>query len=534
MKKTIVVILLALITHYTQAQTKVFKEVSDGISSQIKAIRQDNTLVGYLIFTRLERANIDSFNYQITIMDENLNNIGKVNFKEIGLTLQGVTFDQDVLCLGYLKSNVLDQQYKNRGAFRKATSNAKNFVMTQFINLDGKIIRTNSINANINMNKSNTGYFGKVYANGRLTNPILVKNIPQKGFACFYGDEDGNNLIVFDTKGKQLWQKKLDVQANDFYMLTSGDNIYLLTKKNHNVGVVATSGGYALLDNEGDYDLVGYRYNDVKSETHLLLKDDNGNQLKVLKFDNDIATGKPYLAGCIINPKKADKYATGRHLSRAPYLGLFNININGTSPKDVKKVFTYWTDGSTAGVSENGLFEETGSYAMFTTAFRDFNGNTYFAGSEMIRKARWGSIASSIITSPLIIPPIAILGFGGTSKCKIADAMLVKQTDKGALTVENSIPTEHTRYYKAIAAVASYNNNSFYNVFNSDTKTNYLIVDDEKNISIYNVKTKKVVRAIPHNDGNVKTSVFPAKEGSIMVSEYNSREKYTRVSIEAL
>ncbi len=150
MKKTVMLmLLLAFITHYAQAQTKVFKEVGEGISSQIKTIRQDNTLVGYLMFTRLEKASVDSFNYRITIMDENLNNIGKVDFKDIGLTLKDVSFDQDVLCLGYLKSNFFDQEYKKKSDYRKAVSNAKNFVMLQFISLDGKIINTHSIKANI-------------------------------------------------------------------------------------------------------------------------------------------------------------------------------------------------------------------------------------------------------------------------------------------------------------------------------------------------------------------------------------------------
>jgi len=42
------------------------------------------------------------------------------------------------------------------------------------------------------------------------------------------------------------------------------------------------------------------------------------------------------------------------------------------------------------------------------------------------------------------------------------------------------------------------------------------------------------MRTIPHMDGNVRTSILPAKEGHIMVSEYNYKEKYTRVSIESL
>jgi hypothetical protein len=535
MKKTIVLILLlAVITHYSQAQTKVFKEVSDGISSQIKTIRQDNTLVGYLIFTRLERANIDSFNYQITIMDENLNNIGKVDFKEIGLTLEDVSFDQDILCLGYLKSNFLDQEYKNKSNYRKAIPNAKNFVMMQFISLDGKIIKTNSIKADIKLDKHFAQAFGKVYAGSKLKYPILVKNISQKGFSCFFGDDSGNNLLVFNAKGELLWQKKVGIQADDFYMLTSGSDIYLLTKRNHSVGTVAVPGGYASIDNEGDYELTGYRSTDKTAETHFAVKDEQGNQLKVLKFDNDVMTGKPYLAGCIINPKKEGKYASGRYLSKGPYQGIFTININGDKPNEVKKEFTYWSDGSTPGVSAKGLFAETDSYVMFTNAFRDFNGNTYFAGPEVIRRTRWGCIASSIITAPLLIPPIWILGAGGTSKCKITDAMLVKQNEKGSLSVENSIPADHSSFFKSVGALAYHNNKSFYTVFNTDTKTNYLIIDDEKNIFIYNVNTKKVGRTIPHKDGNIKTYVFPAKEGYVMVSEYNKKEKYTRVSIEAL
>jgi hypothetical protein len=261
MKKLLVLLLFtAFVTHYTQAQTKVFKEVSDGISSQIKTIRQDNSLVGYLVFTRLEKANVDSFNYRITIMDENLNNIGKVNFREIGLTLENVSFDQDVLCLGYLKSNFLDQEYKSKTKYRKAIPNAKNFVMMQFISLDGKIIKSNSIPASINLEKHFNQAFGSVYADANLKYPVLVKNISQRGFACFFGDDNGDNLLVFNAKGDMLWKKKVSTKANEFHMLTSGDNIYLQSKTNYNVGTVATYGGYALLDNEGNYELLGYRY----------------------------------------------------------------------------------------------------------------------------------------------------------------------------------------------------------------------------------------------------------------------------------
>ena len=72
-----------------QAQSKVFKEVSEEISSQMRVITQDDALIGYLAFTQLEKANADSFNYKISIMDENLNDIGSVNFREENLRSPG-------------------------------------------------------------------------------------------------------------------------------------------------------------------------------------------------------------------------------------------------------------------------------------------------------------------------------------------------------------------------------------------------------------------------------------------------------------
>ncbi len=51
---------------------------------------------------------------------------------------------------------------------------------------------------------------------------------------------------------------------------------------------------------------------------------------------------------------------------------------------------------------------------------------------------------------------------------------------------------------------------------------------------IYNISQKKIARTVSHKDGQIRTNIYPAKEGYVMVSEYNKKEKYTRLSIEAL
>src|ERR1700744_4609935 len=120
MKKVSFLLIVVLFGSTLEAQTKIFKEVSEEMSTQIKAISQDNALVGYLAFTRLEKTDADSFNYRLTIMDENLNDIGAVNFRQGILDLQSVSFEQNVLCLGYIQSPLTNQpSVRTQGDLRK-------------------------------------------------------------------------------------------------------------------------------------------------------------------------------------------------------------------------------------------------------------------------------------------------------------------------------------------------------------------------------------------------------------------------------
>ena len=75
MKNILLIAALVATTLSGYSQSKVFKEVSEDVTSQIKAITQDGNLVGYLVFTELEKASEKTFNYKLTIMEENLNDI---------------------------------------------------------------------------------------------------------------------------------------------------------------------------------------------------------------------------------------------------------------------------------------------------------------------------------------------------------------------------------------------------------------------------------------------------------------------------
>jgi hypothetical protein len=522
MKKIYLAVLLMFTAlQHIHAQTKVFREVSEGISTKLKTIMQDGTLVGYLSFTELERADKDSFSYKITIMDENLNDLGVVTFKELKLDLRQVSFEKDTLCLAYLKSNVIGYDFKNRPGRNEALKNGYLAVFSQFISLDGKIAHTAEKKLSVKIRQAwDEAQFGNS-PNDVLKISLQMKNIKDKGFVFFFADNEHNYLLVYSIQGELLWEKYITEIADHFYMLTSGHDVHLLLKKDERIHL-------------GGYSLISY---DVDNKSGILkypLEDKKNNPLQVISFDNDPATGKPFISGYILKSKPVNNYETVKGLTKRLYKGVFTISLNGHEKSDVQQLFTYWDDNSTPEVSRKGYVTSTQGYMIPGLNFRDYNGNTYFAGSNMSRKTRWGCIASSVLTSPLIMPPLFILGSAGTSKFRITDGVLLKQDGSGKLTQVSAIEASRGRVLSGRAPGYMAAAHSFYTVSSSDTKSTFLIMDDEKKATIYNVDQHKIIRTIPHKDGNIRTSLYPAKEGHVIVSEYNRKEKYTKLSIEAI
>ena len=495
MKKTALFAAGLVLMQLLHAQTKVFKEVSEEISTQIKVITQDNTLVGYLAFTRLEKASADSFNYRLTVMDENLNDIGTLNFREENLLLHGVSFEQDVLCLAYLKSPVTEN-LSHKAVMKILNAPPDGQVLVQFINLSGKILNTYHTAVKL----AEQTYDGTRMWTEQLVYyikyPIQLKNITGKGFCLFYGDDNKRDLVLFDAAGRLRQDKKIPAEDAG-YLFTSVPNVYLMSK---------VSG----VRGEGGYRLNAYSTIDSSAEFKYELKDEHGAWLKIISLDNDPNTNQAVLTGCIINPDRALHYTSAREYSDDPYSGVFTLTL-GNSEKAMEANYSYWNKEGIPGISKDGLFTDKSFYVRYATGFKDYNGNTVFAGTALVEKR-----------------------FLGASKYKTADAVFIVQDSKGKLTLDNNVQCEESSYFGPAGFVADFDKKSYYRVVNSDTRTNYMIIDDEHATYIYNVNGKKTMRTIQHKDGKIKTNISPAKEGHIMVAEYNKKEKYTRLSIEAL
>src|SRR5258708_8623676 len=201
MKKLAFPLIIVLFSHSLQAQTKIFKEIGEDMSTQFKAITQDNTLVGYLAFTRLEKADADSFNYRITSMDENLNDIGTVNFRQENLQLETVSFEQNVLCLGYIQSPLAGGQLvKTQKEYKKAIDpTMSSHILVQFINLSGKVINTYYQEENLATAEIPTkNSYSTVKLSGNLKYGTHFRKIPVTHSSYFYVT-NLTNTLVFST-----------------------------------------------------------------------------------------------------------------------------------------------------------------------------------------------------------------------------------------------------------------------------------------------------------------------------------------------
>ncbi|SFM60045.1 hypothetical protein SAMN05428949_0129 [Chitinophaga sp. YR627] len=491
MIKKLSFLLIILSPFLVKAQTKVFKEVHEGISTEFKPILQNGDLIGYLSFSELERADKDSFNYKIEIMDENLQDLGIVNFKEKKLDLQQVSFVNDTLCMAYLKSNVLGYDWASRNERNDSLSKGYLSLFAQFISLDGKIahIFEKRLRTDIRLAWTTTRD-GKI-GNGGLRYPLQLKNQDQKGFTFFFGDNAHNYLLVVTTQGELLWEKYIIEDGDHYNMLTSGRDVLLLI----------TAEGYGSLR---DHTVISYNTDTKTGILKLPLQDQFRNPLLAVEFDNDPATGHPYLAGYIPDPMAAGAYLYTKNVVQHIFSGIFVINVDGHEKTAVKRQFTYWTDKVDEELVENDFLLHNNAFMKNVIAFRDFQGNTYIAGTNNYRRAKYGGV------------------------------VMIKQDAKGKLGVVTPFVNADLDPFDLRKPSDFIGMPPLYTVSSSDTRSVYLIVNNQANSLIYNLEKNSIVRVIPHKDGNIRTNVFPAKEGHVIVAEYNRKEKYTKFSIEAI
>jgi len=539
-KKTIFLTLLLSIAVYgVFAQSRIFKEVAKQISSKVEPIMQDNNLVGYVLFTQLEQINKDSFSYKLDFMDENLNDIGSYSFKDINLEMQEVVFDKEVLLIGYLRTNMLKSV--NLFNYKKTKNEIKSSIYFQFLNLNGQMIK--EVSDPVMLLTYNTfGFDSKTTFNRMLKNQLRLQNIPNKGFVYTYGDGHEEMYIPnpnssstkprFDTASKEVvgffnfqgeknWEKRLPEASSKKLEIRNTDSyIYLLRKTTSS----AVDGGYQAF-------CIDIQNGDILKEIDL--KDKKGCNFEVLQFSNDLKDNQPIISGTIINKKIEGNDLVNKkmaHTIKPKRIGTFTLKFQDTTAtlhsnywdKDSKKTF----------IRSDGWLSKTNTYVDITHSFSDIDGNVYFVGSGIIKKTRWLGISVAIATAPTILIPYNILA-SGIYKYKYSQLLLLKQSPSGQLSYYGNMKYDNSTFFPGQTVLWKTNGYAQKSYF-SVNQNKFLVLNDVENIYIYNVETKNIIKTIPHQKGSIISNAYKAKDGFIMISEYNSNEKSTKLSIESL
>lgn len=509
-------ILLSVLTvNFVSAQSKVFREVAGEISSDFRPIIQDNILIGYLSFTKLETVSKDSFSYRISIMDENLNDIGVVNFRENPLVLSGVSFEQDVIVMLYRKETDKSKtDTKSKKITQKDLDNIQDSAFVQFINLEGKIIKTESSKITVERKWVYSKYGN--YMNIKVPS-MQITNLPQMGFLVLTLEKDRQNFIAYNPKGERVWTKQPPKGFDSYGIVAGSKYFYVLGYK----GPLSNKG------TKGNYEVHTYSSNDGKNLDKYELKDKEGSFFNVLNFQIDKSSGNAVLSGTI--HKGSDRMMSpGRELKKY-YKGAFVVNFSGSSKSETKPVFSYWSQGQNPEISEDGKLIKANKYISIQQSMSDFEGNRYFAGVLIKKKFKPGLIVAAIplaVIAPYIVP---FLNYVQLSSDQVT---ILKLNQKGVLENVANIDARKFVYSKLTASTITGSAYMLFNVYNPTSKTSYLVISDADNCYLYNLKEGKVTRKIPRKNGDSRLTVLPGKEGSIMISEINSKEKYSKLSIE--
>jgi hypothetical protein len=532
MRKIYLYILLAVLVTPAFAQKRIFQEVGQDISTSAQPIMENDVLVGYLALTQLEKVSKDSFSYRLTIMDENLNDLGVVNFHELKLRLEDVMIEDNILCLAYVKSNVLGYRYEHRADRNKAIMTGKAWMLTQFINLKGEIIKTAQVQLNVDLRKNwNDTYIPASV----LKNAISVKNMTGKGFVCLYQDDSKKNLVFYDLKGNQTWERRISEEGKIEHFKTSDHDVYVMMQKE-------------LARNKYQYTVYSYNADDNTVYQKYMLKDKKGNDLLPLGFENDPISGKPDISGLIYNPKfrKYRKRDEGLKIRKGMYGGVFNVELTGHKKGEMKEQFTYWYDDSKGDVTNKGYFSSGAGYITPNKSFRDFNGNTYYTGSVIKSRVRGRNIGGGLFVyglTGLLLgagtgnPALGIgytgicMAFGHYREFPTGNALIMKMDTTGKVKYENTLPINGS---KETGDYNFWSGTYCFTVVSPEDKLTYLVMSDDKAYVIYSVEQKKVVRTIRRDDAGKSVMVLPAKEGSVIVITRNMKERYTVMSIEAV
>lgn len=379
MRKVVFLLLAATLSQSIFAQSKVFNQIAGAIRTDLSEISQNRKVVGYVRLVQLEKTSKDMYNYELNIMDENLNDISTAKFSDAYLGLNDVAFEQDVICVSFVKGTTETALY--------------------FINLEGKVIKIQNIES-------------KKTTNG------VTKNLPGVGF-LFHKRAKDFSLIAYDPNGKYLWEKSLDHEAYNI-AATSKMVSYYNFEKERSLNFINSADGKSFYSKEFE---IG------KDFTHQF----TGTQV----YGDTV-----YYSGFISPFNKYGKGMQFKNLKKGYQKGVIVVKAWAPNKQSVKITETNWAKDDLSDITKvAGNPENKKENYLFENSVTTSDGTTYFLAENVQRKTRTGLVATTVILSPFIFVP-AILASAGYNKYYYADATIFKLTPNNRFSRVTTVSQE--------------------------------------------------------------------------------------------
>lgn len=502
--------LMAVLSGYSQMlDLSQYMDQSKLVLSQV-LYNQDESVYGYLYIYYLD--NTDKYNsrYEYIVIDKNLNLVVRNSFsQEITDRLTYLKIyncrkleNKIIISIGYIVMPQFlgDNTEKYLFTAYRMINLADNSISSMYFYDGEKISDVGTVDTDLQKKYRSISYYYEIYPiDNREFKGFVVEQISKFG----YYDADIKKIKIYDINLKELW----NTEVTGTYAKNTGskidkifwpDETILMTINNYK-GSKETSRNLCGVNMVTGKKMFEYTIDNNNSKYYYLY-----NSIK--KYGDTI-----YISG-IYNPND------GNRLNDESSLGWFRIAIDTNGKEIMKKHIPWTTAGKFLTIKDNGKVE--GGYRLKYKAFFQFrNGTSAF----LAEKYKGQVLASTISRQDL-----------STS----TDMMLVTFNDKfevtGAIKIDKATNLADQSDYLFSQYI---NDNSGVVFFFKDDKQDKA----DKKYYWYLGINKLADGKYSYDEfklGSYRTDYFMvpgiAKEGYILLREYNEKEKYNQIRLEKL
>ncbi|WNB18451.1 DUF6770 family protein [Marivirga arenosa] len=472
-----------------KAQEKKIQNIVEVELRNAGSIINDEIVVGHYLFYKTDRINRKTYNYELQILDQNLNEVGK----------HTVESSKHLF--------LMDAVYNGQSLMLKLYDYKEDKVMLQQLDNSAKLLSTEVRE----VGKIEKAQFRQMQSS-KAAQAIFLFPLKDFGFADFRTLKNKNygySIDFYSSEGGENWNYSSDpkLKTHVFPTMLYGDKDIMMN-------LIMEKDG--LLSKDFDLNLMVL---DSKTGMPLFEKslDDDKYKLSPINGFKVDDSGEFYLLGYY--------YDKESNIITSESLGLFKYKINN-SGDIISKDYISWTEdaGKYLKVDEKGEFEDFG-YVFFHDFVEDNMGNFYAIGEQYDKEFK--GLGFDIVVKDMMI-------FKFDKEFKLTNIETIEKT-------ENNISVPNAAFFspQMLAMIVKALNGYDYEFMTSSMEKDVISIGYQDYLEIKKESDKYVFGNVFIADGKISTDtidlmevkeekrfkVLPSEAGYIVVLEYDEKEK---------